>query len=164
MGQNLAAAPQYNHMDINNQNYAGSRGLLPLLSAVRRFRPSLLLDSNYRRELRDLCNGTSATPLNNHAPYTSHPGAVMGTPVGINSTYAQSHYSGLTPSSVDFQGIYGANDFQRNSNLSQPNSSFIPNDATEEEMFQAAIEASKLESRESASRRQLSTLNVYHIL
>ncbi|KAI9087265.1 hypothetical protein K1719_030735 [Acacia pycnantha] len=167
MGQNCTAGPQYNHMDVNNQNYAGSRGLLPLLSAARRFRPSLLLDSNYRRELRDLYNGISATPPNSHAPYTSRPGEVMGTPVGINSSYEQSHYSGLSSSSVDLtgnssshgQGIYGANDFQSNLNLTQPNSSFIPNNTTEEEMIQAAIEASKLEFRESASQRQFGTLN-----
>ncbi|XP_054779767.1 plant UBX domain-containing protein 8-like [Prosopis cineraria] len=167
VGQNLAADPQYNHMDVNNQNYAGSRGLLPLLSAVRRFRPSLLLDSNYRRELRDLYNKTSCTPHNSRAPCTSHPGEVREAPVGINSTYELSHYSGLSSSSIDVtgnssshgQGFYGANDFQSNWNLTQPNSSHIPNNATEEEMIQAAIEASKLESRESASRRQSGTLN-----
>ncbi|XP_028759115.1 plant UBX domain-containing protein 9-like isoform X1 [Neltuma alba] len=167
MGQNLTAGPQYNHMDVNNQNHAGSCGLLPLLSAARRFRPSLLLDSNYRRELRDLYNRISAPPHNGHAPYTSHPGEVRGVPVGINSTYEQSHYSGLSSSSVDVtgnplsygQGIYGANEFQSNLNLTQPNFSHIPNNATEEAMIQAAIEASKLEIKESASRRQLGTLN-----
>lgn len=170
--QNIAAGPQYNHMDVNNQNYVGSRGLLPILSAARRFRPSLLLEPNYRRELRDLYNRIGSTAFTSRASHASHAGEVKEVPVGINSAFEQPHHSGLNSTSVDVtgnslshgRGIYGMDDFQGGFNLSQPNTSHMPNNATEEEMIQAAIEASKLESRESSSRRQFGPLNVYIML
>ncbi|KAF7844669.1 plant UBX domain-containing protein 9-like isoform X1 [Senna tora] len=165
--QNFGSASQYNHMDVNNQNHVESRGLLPLLSAARRFRPSLLLDPNYRRELRDLCNGIGTTAFTGRVPYDSHPGEVREVPVAMNSMFEQPHHSGLRSTSVDMsgnslshgRGNYGLDDLRSDFNLTQPNTSHIPNNATEEEMIQAAIEASRLESRESASGRQFGAFN-----
>lgn len=170
--QNVSAGPQYNHTDVNNQNHVESHGLLPLLSAVRRFRPSLLLDPNYRRQLKDLYNRIGASSFTNHVPCTSNPEEVREVPVGVNSAFERAHHSGFSSTNVDMsgsslyhgQGIYEMNDFQSNFNSSQPTTSYVPNNASEEEMIQAAIEASMLECRESASGRQFGAHNVNHIL
>ncbi|XP_068478823.1 plant UBX domain-containing protein 8-like isoform X3 [Phaseolus vulgaris] len=88
-GQNLAAAPQHNNIGASNQNRGGgSNGILPLLNAARRFRPSLLLDSNYRRELRDLYKGIGdggATAYTNRPP-----------PAWTNSPFEPHYQSGLS--------------------------------------------------------------------
>ena len=138
--QNLAAAaPQYNYSNVNTnaQNQPGSSGILPFLSAARRFRPSLLLDANYRRELRDLYNGIGAS---RHAPHAS-------------------------PTSENMTGnLYGAHDYHNDYSLAQSNTSqHVANNDVEEAMIQAAIEASKNETREGSTWNQFGDLNVYPI-
>ncbi|CAL5196172.1 unnamed protein product [Lathyrus oleraceus] len=149
------ATPHYNYSEANNQNNqnrAGSRGILPLLNAARRFRPSLLLDSNYRRELRDLCNGLGTTTISSSAsPRGSPQGEVLGVPTGINSPHVSPYQPGLSHEdayrngnlSSHSQGYYGTDDYQNTSNVRDQDA--------EEAMIQAAIEASKKESRERSS-------------
>ncbi|KAK7274582.1 hypothetical protein RIF29_15678 [Crotalaria pallida] len=163
--QNLVAAPQHNYSDVNNQNRTGSRGILPFLSAARRFRPSLLLDPNYRRELRDIVNGIGATTPTNHAPHASHPGEVGQVPSGFNSAFELPHHqSRLSSTNADRTGNlssdgWGVYDYQNDYNLAQSSTSHLPDNEIEEAMIQAAIEASKKESREGSSWKQSGALN-----
>ncbi|CAL0318331.1 unnamed protein product [Lupinus luteus] len=166
--QNLVAAPQYEYSDVNNQNRAGSRGILPFLSAARRFRPSLLLDPNYRRELRDTVNGITAPTPTNNAPHTPHPGEAREVPSGFNNAFEMPHYqSGLGSTNAirtgnlisDGRGVYGTENYQNDYNLDQSSTSHFLDNEIEEAMIQAAIEASKKESGEGSSRKQFGALN-----
>ncbi|KAK7349566.1 hypothetical protein VNO77_07022 [Canavalia gladiata] len=167
-GQNLAPAPHYNDSGVRNQNCDGSRGIFPFLNAARRFRPSLLLDPNYRRELRDLYNGIGSTAFTSRAqPNTSHPGEVREVPAGMNSVFEPHYQSGLSTTAADTagnlsyhgRGIYGTGDYQNEYTLAQSNTSHVPDNEIEEAMIQAAIEASKTERREGSSREQFDVLN-----
>ncbi|KAL9303886.1 hypothetical protein ACSQ67_021149 [Phaseolus vulgaris] len=155
-GQNLAAAPQHNNIGASNQNRGGgSNGILPLLNAARRFRPSLLLDSNYRRELRDLYKGIGdggATAYTNRPP-----------PAWTNSPFEPHYQSGLSSTGEDFSshalGIGGTDGYQNQYPLAQSNASHGPDIETEEAMLQAAIEASKMERRGGSSWERIDVLN-----
>ncbi|PNY09392.1 UBX domain-containing protein [Trifolium pratense] len=163
--QNLAATatPHYNYSEANNQsnqNRAGSRGILPFFNAARRFRPSLLLDSNYRRELRDLCNGLGSTTLSSSTPPHGSPqGEGREFPTGNDSALVSPYRPGLSYAgavnngnlSSHGQGYYGTNDYQNNYPLAQSNSPRIRDLDVEDAMIQAAIEASKEESTERSS-------------
>lgn len=159
--QTLAATatPHYNYSEANNQlnqNRTGSRGIMPLFNAARRFRPSLLLDSNYRRELRDLCNGLGATTLSSSAPPRGSPqGEATEFPTGMNS-YGGANINGSVSSHG--RGYYGTNEYQNDYPLAQSNALRVHDEDAEEAMLQAAIEASKKEIREGSSR---SAHNVY---
>ncbi|XP_019461412.1 PREDICTED: plant UBX domain-containing protein 13-like isoform X3 [Lupinus angustifolius] len=166
--QNLVAAPQYEYSDVNNQNRAGSRGILPFLSAARRFRPSLLLDPNYRRELRDTVNGITAPTPTNHAPHTPHPGEAREVPSGFNNAFEMPHYqSGLSSTNAnrngnlisDGRGVYGTENYENDYNLDQSSTSHFLDNEIEEAMIQAAIEASKKDGGEGSSRKQFGALN-----
>ncbi|KAJ1392595.1 UBX domain [Sesbania bispinosa] len=164
--QNLpAAAPQYNYSEVNNQNRAGSHGILPLLNAARRFRPSLLLDPNYRREIRDLCNGMGGTTFTSQAPappHASHPGEVREVPAGINSAFGPHYQSGLSSTSAGMtgnfsspgRGIHGTEDYRNDYMLARSNTSHVSDKDIEEAMIQAAIEASEKERREGTPSNQ----------
>lgn len=155
-GPNLPADPQYNR----------NPEILPLLNAARRFRPSLLLDANYRRELRDLYNGVSATAFTNHAsPRPSHPPAVRELPAGFNSVFEPHYQSGLSTTRADTTGtgnlssqglgIRGTDGYQNEYPLAQSNNSHhVPDAEIEETMLQAAIEASKTETGGGSSWEQ----------
>jgi FAS-associated factor 2 len=141
---------------------------MPLFNAARRFRPSLLLDSNYRRELRDLCNGFGATTLSSSTPPRGSPqGEAREFPTGINSAHVSPYqyqpglgYAGADTNgnlSSHGRGYYGSNDYQNDYPLAQSSASRVHEDA-EDAMLLAAIEASKKEIRESSSQ---SAHNVY---
>ncbi|XP_058765783.1 plant UBX domain-containing protein 9-like isoform X2 [Vicia villosa] len=163
------ATPHYNYSEANNQNNqnrAGSSGITPLLNAARRFRPSLLFDSNYRRELRDVCNGLGSTTLSSSAsPRGSPQGEVMGIPSGINSSPVSPYQQGLSyegayrsgNSSSHGQGYYRTNDYQHDYPLAQSTASNVRDQDAEEAMIQAAIEASKKESIERSLRNAPNT-------
>lgn len=142
VNQMPAVSSQYNSVDMNNQSRVGSRGIVPLISAVRSFRPSLLLDPNYRRNLINQI-GTSNF---NHNATSPHMGEVTGFPVGMrpaitDSLGSPSYYGG---------GIYG--------NVSRDDRQHI-NDI-ESEMMQAAIEASKRELEQThINERHVSSYN-----
>ncbi|KAK7292595.1 hypothetical protein RJT34_15446 [Clitoria ternatea] len=152
--QNLAVTPQY------NQNRVGSNGMMSLFNAVRRFRPSLLLDPNYRTELRDLYNGIGATT----SPRASHP-EVREVPTGVNSVFGPPYQSGVRLTGADMneslsshgRGIYETDDYQSDHTLAQSNTSH--DNEIEEAMIQAAIEASKAERREDSSWERFDALN-----
>lgn len=151
--QNPVAAPQHNYSDAKNQNPAGSGGILPFLSAARSFRPSRLLDPNYRRELRGMVSGISATPFSSPVRPDSHPGEARETPSVLSSTNADRISGG--------RGVYGTDDYQNDYNLAQSRTSNVPDNEIEEAMIQAAIEASKKEIKEGSSCREFGALNVY---
>ncbi|KAI4328735.1 hypothetical protein L6164_021068 [Bauhinia variegata] len=148
MSQNSVAPPEYSYTEVNYQDRAGSPGFLPLLAAARRFRPSLLLNPNYRRELRELYNGMRATSFTSRVP--SHPGEAREVPLGIDGAFEQQRHSGVSStnaygtriSSSGGQEIYGVDGDEHN-NLTQSNISNVPENDLEEEMIRAAIEASK---------------------
>ncbi|QCE00090.1 hypothetical protein DEO72_LG8g826 [Vigna unguiculata] len=167
-GQNLAAAPRHNNTGASNQDRgSGSNGILPFLNAARRFRPSLLLDPNYRRELRDLYNGTGgagATAYTNRPPpLTSHPAEVREVPAWINNPFEPHYQSGLSTTGEDLSshglGIRGTDGYQNQYPLAQSNASHGPDTETEEAMLQAAIEASKMETRGGSSWERIGVVN-----
>ncbi|XP_022757213.1 plant UBX domain-containing protein 9 isoform X2 [Durio zibethinus] len=134
-----AVSSQYNSVDTNNQSRVGSRGIVPFISAVRGFRPSLLLDSNYRRNLLNQIGGSN---FNHHAT-SPHMGEVTGVPVGFNSGNEHSLHSGVRPPIMASTGppsYYGGG---ASGNVSRDGHQHI--DDIEAEMMQAAIEASKRE-------------------
>ncbi|GMJ01557.1 hypothetical protein like AT4G00752 [Hibiscus trionum] len=134
-----AASSRYDSVDVNNQSGFGSRGIVPLISAVRRFRPSLLLDPNYRR---NLLNQIGAPNFNQQAT-SPHMGEVTGVPVGFNSGNEHPLYSGVRPVITDSPGTpsyYGGGVYN---NVSRDGHQQI--DGVESEMMQAAVEASKKE-------------------
>ncbi|XWS46015.1 hypothetical protein CRYUN_Cryun14cG0028800 [Craigia yunnanensis] len=137
--QTSAVSSQYNYVDMNNQNRVGTRGILPLISAVRSFRPSLLLDPNYRRSL---LNQIGASNFNHHAT-SPHMGEVTGVPIGFNSGNEHPLHSGVRPAITESTGppsYYGGGIY---GNVSRDDHQHI-NDL-ETEMMQAAIAASKRE-------------------
>ncbi|KAM3746435.1 hypothetical protein ACB098_06G202200 [Castanea mollissima] len=127
--QAAAASQPYNFPNMNGPVQAGPRGILPLLSAARSFRPSLLLDANYRR---DLYSSIGASAFGTRGPYVSHPGEGREFPQHLNSGNEQPHHSGLRPTEYD-------------TGTSLPHGPGT-NENVEEEMIRAAIEASKQEA------------------
>ncbi|XP_030932478.1 plant UBX domain-containing protein 9-like isoform X2 [Quercus lobata] len=127
--QAAAASQPYNFPNMNGLVQAGPRGILPLLSAARSFRPSLLLDANYRR---DLYNSIGASAFGTRGPYVSHPGEVRESPQHLNSRNEQPHHSGLRQTEYD-------------TGTSLPHGPGT-DENVEEEMIRAAIEASKQEA------------------
>lgn len=134
---------------VNNQSQHDQSGLLPMLSVLRSFRPSLLLDPNYRR---GLLNQIGAGGFTGPAPSPSYPGEVMGIPVEQNSRNDELHHLGLTPNVEDvtrtsmphYQGVQR----NRDTNIDGPadmSTSRAYHDDIEEEMIQAAIRASTQE-------------------
>ncbi|KAL4384329.1 hypothetical protein GQ457_15G018710 [Hibiscus cannabinus] len=151
-----AASSRYDSVDMNNQSGFGTRRIVPLISAVRRFRPSLLLDPNYRR---NLLNQIGA-PNSNHQATSPHMGEVTGVPVGFNSGNEHPLYSGVRPAIMDSPGTPSYHGGGIYNNVSRDGHQQI--DGVESEMLQAAIEASKQEfeqtymnERRGSSYRQL---------
>ncbi|XWS35742.1 hypothetical protein CRYUN_Cryun20dG0022300 [Craigia yunnanensis] len=95
-----AVSSRYNSVDMNNQSRVGTHGIVPLISAVRSFRPSLLLDPNYRR---NLLNQIGASNFNHHAA-SPHMGEVTGAPVGFNGGNEHPLHSEVRPAITDSTG------------------------------------------------------------
>ncbi|XP_050249747.1 plant UBX domain-containing protein 9-like isoform X1 [Quercus robur] len=127
--QAAATSQPYNFPNMNGPVQAGPHGILPLLSAARSFRPSLLLDANYRR---DLYNSIGASAFGTRGSYVSHPGEVRESPQHLNSRNEQPHHSGLRQTEYD-------------TGTSLPHGPGT-DENVEEEMIRAAIEASKQEA------------------
>ncbi|PON62675.1 UBX domain-containing protein [Trema orientale] len=115
-----AAFPQHSYVNTNNETQFGG-GLLPLLSAARSFRPSLLLDPNYRRDLFNRIGAGGFT--GRQEPLLTQPGAV--------------HHSGLRPNIGD-------------DHIPTEYSTSQMDNHVEDEMVQAAIMASKQEVEDSS--------------
>ncbi|KAL4336935.1 hypothetical protein HN51_046717 [Arachis hypogaea] len=137
LGGGGGGSPQYiqSNVNDNNQNRGWSRGVMPFLNAARRFRPSLLLDPNYRRELRDSYNGIGASSDN--VPRT------VSTSQNVTGN------------------LHGTHDYHHNDyNLGQANTSkHVSDNDVEEALIQAAIEASKNDSRERSTWEQHGDVN-----
>ncbi|CAN6981030.1 unnamed protein product [Brassica oleracea var. botrytis] len=161
--------PQYNAVEDNSHHVrsggGGSEsrpvpgGLPSLLSAARSFRPSLLLDPNYRRSLLRQLSGSASSP-----PPSSHTGEVTGFPA--NSTWGAANdqirphglgdvggdgYARHSPSYHGSQ-VYGGTTHR------DAESPVYQNDA-EEEMIRAAIEASKKDFQEGRDNVPSSVLS-----
>ncbi|KAG2725094.1 hypothetical protein I3760_01G050400 [Carya illinoinensis] len=135
-----SAAFQRNH-PIQN----GSRGLLPLLAAARSFKPSLLLDPNYRR---DLYNRIRASAFNSRRPFISHSGPVGELPQHFNGANEQPYHLGPRQTE-DVSGVSLSSDQGTHGNH------------IEEEMIQAAIEASKKDFERGYQNQQFSSPSDY---
>lgn len=135
--------PHYNAIEDNSRPVSG--GLPSLLSAARSFRPSLLLDPNYRRSLLRQLSGSASS--GSPPPSSSHTGGeVTGFPA--NSPWGASDH--VRPSGLGEVGdgyarhssqVYGG------ATRRDAESPVYGNDA-EEEMIRAAIEASKKDFQE----------------
>uniref|UniRef100_A0A7N2MDN4 UBX domain-containing protein n=1 Tax=Quercus lobata TaxID=97700 RepID=A0A7N2MDN4_QUELO len=128
-GDVASASQPYNFPNMNGPVQAGPCGILPLLSAARSFRPSLLLDANYRR---DLYNSIGASDFGTRGQYVPHPGEVREFPQHLNSSNEQPHHSGLRQTEYD-------------TGTSLPHGPGT-DENVEEEMSRASIEASKQEA------------------
>ncbi|GAV85587.1 UBX domain-containing protein/UIM domain-containing protein [Cephalotus follicularis] len=133
-----AVTPQYNSVHKNNESR--SRGVLPLLSAARSFKPSLLFDPSYRR---NLYNQIGASAFTSRARYYSHTGE-------FGSGNMQPHQSGPMPVFEDAIGTSSHGPSFQENVLNDGEVHQYGNDI-EEEMFQAAIEASKKDFEEDSS-------------
>lgn len=135
------APPQHNNAEMNNYTQARPSTLSQLFFIARSFKPSSLLDPNYRRNLMNELGVSAVTP------FVSHTGGAMGVPAAFSGRNEQVHHPGvssvydeITPSS---QGNVLRDDSLR---------SFDNN--MEEEMIEAAIEASKREVKDGYLNKQ----------
>lgn len=109
---------------MSSHTHTGQRGILPILSAVRSFKPSSLLDPNYRR---NFLNQMGASAFHNSSPVGSPVGNVGVTEVSANRNQPVFR----PPLLPDHQaGTYNPSSYEN---------------YAEEDMIQAAIEASKWE-------------------
>ncbi|KAM6601212.1 hypothetical protein CsatA_020821 [Cannabis sativa] len=139
-----AAFPQQNYTDRNNEPQVRG-GFFPFLSAARSFRPSLLLDPNYRR---DLCNRLGAGGFTSREPLVTQPAPVpvpvpvpvpfTSIPGDFYSRHDQIQHSGLSPN-------LGNDHMPTEYNTSQVDNH------VEDEMLEAAIQASKQEFEKNSS-------------
>ncbi|KAG6748037.1 hypothetical protein POTOM_047932 [Populus tomentosa] len=131
-----AASPQSNFADMRNQMQSGQRGILPFLSAARSFRPSLLLDPNYRRNLYGQI-GASVFPTSSGPQFA---------PNGeINNGHGQLYHSGPGHGAGGVSGTSLTHGSQIHGRSTRDAESHHYGDDVEEEMIQMAIEASTQE-------------------
>jgi FAS-associated factor 2 len=131
-----AASPQNNFADTRNQMQSGQRGILPFVSAARSFRPSLLLDPNYRRNLYSQI-GASVFPTS-RGPQFSPNGE-------INNGHGQLYHSGPGHGVGGVSGTSLTHGSQIHGRSTMDAESHHYGDDVEEEMIQMAIEASTQE-------------------
>ncbi|XP_022147325.1 plant UBX domain-containing protein 9 [Momordica charantia] len=138
---NQYSAPQHNYTNVNNESQGGQNGLWPLLNAARSFRPSYLLDPNYRRQFFDQMRRSRSMGPPSSISH-SQPGGMGPVPLEFNSFAAQpSHQVRRTT-------------FEDGNNTSSSSYQQIGSD-TEDGMLRAAIEASKQDSDLELLQRQL---------
>lgn len=119
--------PEHNYSNASGGSQGGQYGLFPLLNAARSFRPSNLLDPNYRRQIFDQMRGYPSSVLPSSSSH-SQPGG-MG-PIPSNFPVQPSHQA------------WRAHAFE-DENHTSPSSNHRTESDTEDEMLKAAIEASK---------------------
>ncbi|XP_038684280.1 plant UBX domain-containing protein 9 isoform X4 [Tripterygium wilfordii] len=144
----FSEAQRYNISPRKGDNPIQDRphGILPLLSAVRSFKPSLLLDPTYRRNFMNQI-GASA----------------FGSPPPLPSAQAGNYNSGNMPPHLlrpmPFMNVTGTSSShgQDRSDVHRPDGHHANDNDIEEQMIKAAIEASKQEESSSSghSGRQL---------
>ncbi|KAJ9171329.1 hypothetical protein P3X46_014714 [Hevea brasiliensis] len=139
-----SVSPQSNYVDTSNQMQTGSRGILPFLSAARSFKPSLLLDPNYRRSL---LNQFGASVFTSNEPLHSRMGEFN------NGSEPPYHY-GARPQFGDEDRTSSTHGHQFHGNVSRDQEAHLHGDDVEEQMIQFAIEASKQEDSSGTLQRQ----------
>ncbi|CAN1157539.1 Plant UBX domain-containing protein 9 [Linum perenne] len=141
--------PVHNPADARNQVRNEQQGILPVLSAARSFRPSLLLDPGYRR---NLWSQLGASVFNSGRPPPAQT-------VPYNNAYDQPYQSGVRPVTQDVYQASLPNDEHPYGNMPRYDVSHPNDNNAEEEMVRRAIEASRQEiqtsSREGVVHSQL---------
>ncbi|CAN1135106.1 Plant UBX domain-containing protein 9 [Linum perenne] len=141
--------PVHNPADARNQVRNEQQGILPVLSAARSFRPSLLLDPGYRR---NLWSQFGASVINSGRPPPSQT-------VPYDNAYDQPYQSGVRPVTQDVYQASLPNDEHPYGNMPRYDVSHPNDNNAEEEMVRRAIEASRQEiqtsSREGVVQSQL---------
>ncbi|KAF8026585.1 hypothetical protein BT93_F3161 [Corymbia citriodora subsp. variegata] len=145
-------ASTYPHEMYNQNRGAGRQGVSPLLDAVMSFKPSSLLDANYRR---NFLNQIGASAFASPPPLASPPSNATGSPDASRSGYGYGppyHTGSINTGTVIGTPVYS-------STPAEVRSSPADGHDAEEEMLRAAIEASKQEVLSfcsGLSRRQAS--------
>lgn len=150
-------------MDAEDQTEVGSHGsLFPLLSAARSLNPFSLLDPYFRR---GFFNGLTSA-FTTREPFVSHPREVRDIPIDFADRNVQLGHSELRPVIEDVTGTTEShgqgNVIIDDDGEEQYNSTHINNlnyNDTEEEMIQAAIEASWHEAKEGYPNNQFGASN-----
>ncbi|CAN1747932.1 Plant UBX domain-containing protein 9 [Linum perenne] len=141
--------PVHNPADARNQVRNEQQGILPVLSAARSFRPSLLLDPGYRR---NLWSQFGASVFNSGRPPPAQT-------VPYDNAYDQPYQSGVRPVTQDVYQASLPNDEHPYGNMPRYDVSHPNDNNAEEEMVRRAIEASRQEiqtsSREGVVQSQL---------
>ncbi|KAL1198140.1 Plant UBX domain-containing protein 9 [Cardamine amara subsp. amara] len=141
-GSSIDTRSEYNVVEDNNQVRGNESrpvpGALPsILSAARAFRPSLLLDPNYRRNIFRQLSGSA---LSGSPSPSSHTGEATGFPA--HSTWGNDQ---IRPPGLRHSPSYGS---QVHGGTYRDAVSPVDNNDAEEEMIRAAIEASKKDFQE----------------
>lgn len=158
----LDSRSEYNVVEDNNQ-VRGSEtrpvpgGLPSLLSAARAFRPSLLLDPNYRRNILRQLSGSahSGSP----SP-SSHTGEVTGFPAHSTWGNDQIRPPGLGEVGDGYARHSPSYGSQVHDGTHRDAESPVYSNDAEEEMIRAAIEASKKDFQEGRHNTRYSLDNV----
>ncbi|KAJ0051811.1 hypothetical protein Pint_00350 [Pistacia integerrima] len=150
-------SPPDNIVDMNSRVQPGPNRLLQFLSAARTFRPSLLLDPNYRR---NLINEIGASAFNSHTPVSS----TGGVPGQFNSWNEQPHHAGFMPSDYNGRITPSSQILDTQGNVSRDEDSHLYGNDIEEEMIQAAIEASRREVKEGYLNKRFGSWIMDHRL
>ncbi|XP_065864758.1 plant UBX domain-containing protein 8-like [Euphorbia lathyris] len=138
------ASPRYDFSDTSSQRQSRPRGILPLLSAARSFKPSLLLDPSYRRNLFNQIGASVSSSHDPRPPPYVQPGE-------LNYGYGQPYHSGPRPvEEADRNSSSHHRQFDEDVLRTHEDQSDI-----EEQIIQHAIEASKQEDSSSIPQRQL---------
>lgn len=160
--------PEYNVVEDNNQVRATEArpvpvpvpvpgGLPSLLSAARAFRPSLLLDPNYRRNILRQLSGSASS---GSPPPSSHSGEVTGFPAQPTWVNDQIRPPGLGEVGGDgYPGrssSYGSQIHGGTHRDTQVPGYSNDNNYAEEEMIRAAIEASNKDYQEVCHKKRYS--------
>lgn len=133
--------PEHNYTNASGGNQGGQYGLWPLLNAARSFRPSNLLDPNYRRNFFEQMRRYPSIGLPSSSSH-SQAGGRGPIPSEFNSFPAQPSHQ-----------AWRANFEDENHTPASRNQ--IRESDTEDEMLRAAIEASKQDSDLEHLQRQL---------
>ncbi|XP_015584165.2 plant UBX domain-containing protein 8 isoform X1 [Ricinus communis] len=150
------ASPHNDFVNTRNQTQDGSRGILPLLSAARSFKPSLLLDPSYRR---NLLNQIGSSVFTSREPLYTQTGR-------FNNGYQQPYHSGPMPALEHADGTSLSHDHQFHGNVSRVHETNLHGNDIEEQMIQFAIEASKQEELSGHQQRHshLADDELYHAI
>ncbi|XP_030524649.1 plant UBX domain-containing protein 9 isoform X1 [Rhodamnia argentea] len=133
--------------EMDSRNHDGRQGLVPLFHTVRSFKPSSLLDPNYRR---NFFNQIGASAFASPRQFATSPSNMTGSAEAFDSGNQPPYHSG----SINTGVVIGTPVYS--STPAEIRSSHTYGNDAEDEMLRAAIEASKQEflSGSGLSQRQ----------